>query len=95
MSEQSATSSHEPLSAESTSRGEADWTTGQGIGFLVSLPGWTAVGLAIVAFVVSAAGTTTSEIGDASLFVVGLALGLGGLVCAIPGTIVFNKCKRR
>ena len=95
MTEQSADFPSRAVSAESTSRGEADWTTGQGIGFLVSLPGWIAVGLAIVAFVVSATGTTTSEIGDASLFVVGLALGLGGLVCAIPGTIVFNKCKRR
>ena len=94
MIKQSADSSLQALTAESKSRGEADWTTGQGIGFLVSLPGWIAVGLAIAAFVASAIGTITSEFGDTSLFVLGLSLGAGGLVCAIPGTIVFNKCKR-
>lgn len=95
MTEQTTDVLSQARPTEPVSRSEADWTTGQGIGFLVSLPGWIAVGLAIVAFVLSAAGTTTSEIGDASFFVVGLALGLGGLVCAIPGTIVFNKCRRR
>ena len=80
---------------ESTIRGEAEWTTGQGIGFLVALPGWIAVALSIVVFVISATGAATTEISGVSLFGVGVVLVVGGTVSAIPGTIVFDKCKRQ
>ena len=38
---------HSPAPAyPPTGSREPDWTTGQGIGFLVALPGWIIVGLA-------------------------------------------------
>ena len=75
---------------------EPDWTTGQGIGFLVALPGWMIVGLtALVGVTVVAAGTSGSwNIGAPELLVL-VGPALFGVVIAIPGTIVFNKCKRR
>ena len=95
MSEQDASDPSGAPSPEPVSRGEAAWTTGQGIGFLVALPGWIAIGLAVAVFVVSLTATDISEIGEYSLFVVGVTLGAGGLGLAIPGGIVFNRCKRR
>ena len=76
---------------------EPHWTTGQGIGFLVALPGWIIVGLAaLVGVIVLAAGTadTGDGIGTSELLVI-LLMALFGVIVAIPGTIVFNKCKRR
>ena len=35
---------------------DPDWTTGQGIGFLVALPGWIMVGVAVLAALVGAFG---------------------------------------
>ena len=79
--------------------GERDpkWTTGQGIGFLVALPGWIIfLGGLIAARVVSEQETSWGaepNLFDGNslyLFVTGIV----GLLCAIPGTIVFNKCKR-
>ena len=75
---------------------EPNWTTGQGIGFLVALPGWIIAGLATLAGVFGlAAGTSGSErFGVPELSVI-LGVALFGAIVAIPGTIVFNKCKRR
>lgn len=75
---------------------EPDWTTGQGIGFLVALPGWIIVGLAVLVGVIGlAAGTAdTGNIGAPELLII-LLMALFGVITAIPGTIVFNKCKRR
>ncbi len=95
MSEQNASDHSAAPSPETALRGEASWTTGQGIGFLVALPGWIAIGLAVAVFVISLTATDISEIGEYSLFVVGVTLGAGGLGLAIPGGIVFSKCKRR
>ncbi len=71
-----------------------DWTTGQGIGFLVALPGWIIVGLAALVAVI---GVATSGGGDDVGAAVGIAMltAVFGVIIAIPGTIVFNKCKRR
>ena len=75
---------------------EPDWTTGQGIGFLVALPGWIIVGLAALVGVFGlAAGTSGSENFGAPELLVLVGPALFGVVIAIPGTIVFNKCKRR
>ena len=67
---------------------EPKWTTGQGIGFLVALPGWVLVGLGLVGALVGA------EAGGDSFVLAALLSSLAGLVSAIPGTIVFKKCKR-
>ncbi len=74
---------------------EPDWTTGQGIGFLVALPGWIIVGLAAaVGLGLAVAAPGFSQLGAPELLaLVGMAL--LGVIAAIPGTIVFNKCKRR
>lgn len=84
-----------PASPPVASR-EPHWTTGQGIGFLVALPGWIIVGLAaLVGVFVLAAGTAArTSIGTSELFVIVL-MALFGVIVAIPGTIVFNKCRRR
>ena len=73
---------------------EPDWTTGQGIGFLVALPGWMIVVLAALTSVI---GVAASNGGEGVGAVVGIAIltAVCGTIVAIPGTIVFNKCKRR
>ena len=72
---------------------EPDWTTGQGIGFLVALPGWIIFGLAaLVGGIGLAAGTEQFGAPELSIIVL---MALFGATIAIPGTIVFNKCKRR
>ncbi|MDE0664822.1 MAG: MotA/TolQ/ExbB proton channel family protein [Acidobacteria bacterium] len=73
---------------------EPHWTTGPGIGFLVAVPGWTIVGLAALTAVI---GVATSGGGDDVGAAVGVAMltAVFGIIVAIPGTIVFNKCKRR
>ena len=77
--------------------GEPDWTTGQGLGFLVALPGWIIFGLAALVGVNRlAAGTAdTEQFGAPELVIVVVLMALFGVVIAVPGTIVFNKCKRR
>ncbi|MCY4421968.1 MAG: hypothetical protein OXC06_02740 [Acidimicrobiaceae bacterium] len=93
MSDQSP---HSPAPAypPSGSR-EPDWTTGQGIGFLVALPGWIIVGLAALVGVIGlAAGTSGTAVGAGGLLII-VGMALFGTITAIPGTIVFNKCKRR
>ena len=72
---------------------EPDWTTGQGIGFLVALPGWIMFGLAVLAGLVGAFGTFTDE-EFVQLVVGAIVVGAVGLLAALPGTIVFSKCKR-
>ena len=73
---------------------EPEWTTGQGIGFLVALPGWILVGLAVLAAFVGAFGTSSDD--EFVRLVVGaIVVGGVGLLAALPGTIVFGKCKRR
>ncbi|MXZ51877.1 MAG: hypothetical protein F4Z34_01665 [Acidimicrobiaceae bacterium] len=73
---------------------EPDWTTGQGIGFLVALPGWILFGLAVLAGLVGAFGTSTDE-EFVQLVAGAIVVGGVGLLAALPGTIVFSKCKRR
>ena len=75
---------------------EPDWTTGQGLGFLVALPGWIIVGFAALAGVIGlAAGSSgTGQVGAPELLII-VVVALFGVTIAIPGTIVFNKCKRR
>jgi len=67
---------------------EPIWTTGQGIGFLVALPGWLLVAIGLLG-----AGPA-SEIGGEAVVAALVAAGFGVLI-AIPGSIVFNKCKRQ
>ena len=92
MSDQSAyrPSATNPLAVSR----EPEWTTGQGIGFLVALPGWILVGLAVLAAFVGAFGTASDD--EFVRLVVGaIVVGGVGLLAAVPGTIVFGKCKRR
>ena len=85
-------SPHSPAPAypPSGSRGP-DWTTGQGIGFLVALPGWILVPLGVIGAIVA----SSFAGGDRALSLISLGVAIGGLILAVPGTIVFTKCKRR
>ena len=74
--------------ADSQASSEPKWTTGQGIGFLVSLSGWI-LGAGGLIGVIATAGEADGEL----VALCGLLAGLG-IVSAIPGTIVFHKCKR-
>ena len=71
-----------------TPEDEPMWTTGQGIGFLVALPGWLLVAIGLLG-----AGPA-SELGGEGVVIALVAAGFGILI-AIPGSIVFNKCKRQ
>lgn len=68
---------------------EPTWTTGQGIGFLVSFSGWLIAGLGLLGLAVGVAveleGEVMAVLGPLTAF---------GVISAIPGTVVFNKCKR-
>ena len=75
-------------SPSSQAPSEPKWTTGQGIGFLVALSGWILAVLGLVGVMFSA-----GEADDQVVAILGLLAGLG-VLSAIPGTIVFNKCKR-
>ena len=68
---------------------EPQWTTGQGIGFLVSFTGWLLAFFGLVGVIISG----NMEADGLVIAVFGSSLGLG-VVSAIPGTVVFNKCKR-
>ena len=70
------------------------WTTGQGIGFLVALPGWILLGLSMLAALVGLLVSNSTDAGPAIL-AAGMGSAVFGMIVAIPGTIVFNKCKRR
>lgn len=76
-------------SSDSTAPNEPQWTTGQGIGFLVSLGGWLMAALGLVGLAVG----VYAELDGAVLGVLGASTG-AGVILAIPGTVVFNKCKR-
>lgn len=67
---------------------EPQWTTGQGIGFLVAFSGWMLAFLGLVGVIIS--GYVEADGSVTAVF--GASLGLG-VVSAIPGTVVFNKCK--
>ena len=68
---------------------EPEWTTGQGIGFLVSLTGWILAAAALIGVMITA-GWHDGE------FIAYFAVLAGlGLLAAIPGTTVFKKCRRR
>ncbi len=74
---------------------EPDWTTGQGVGFLVALPGWIIVGLAGIG-ALAAVYLVAADSPIALHVVIGVvSWAVFGVIIAIPGTIVFNKCKRR
>ena len=70
---------------------EPQWTTGQGIGFLVAFSGWMLAAFSFIADVVIVGFMEVDE--DIIPVAFGLLTGLG-VVSAIPGTVVFNKCKR-
>ena len=70
---------------------EPNWTTGQGIGFLVALPGWFLVPFGLMGAIVA----SSFAGGDRALSLISLGVAIGGLILAVPGTIVFIKCKRR
>ena len=77
--------------AASQASSEPKWTTGQGIGFLVSLCGWLIAAAGLIGLMI----TAPAGAGDDELVpIFGLLAGLG-VISAIPGTIVFHKCKRR
>lgn len=89
MSDQSA---YRPVPADPpVGSSEPDWTTGQGIGFLVALPGWMLVPLGLMGAIVA----SSFAGGDRALSLISLGVAVGGLILAVPGTIVFMKCKRR
>ena len=69
------------------------WTIGQGLGFLVALPGAILTVLGVAAMLVA---VTAIEDKDEALLGLAAAGGatLLGLVIAVPGLIVFFKCRR-
>ena len=69
---------------------EPTWTTGQGIGFLVAFSGWTLAFLGLVGVIISDYIEADGQI----VTIFGSSVGLG-VLSAIPGAVVFNKCKRR
>ena len=73
---------------------DPEWTTGQGIGFLVALPGWLLLGLSMLVALVGLAVSDSTDAGP-EIFISGVIIAVFGMIIAIPGTIVFNKCKRR
>lgn len=80
---------HSEPSSDSTAPNEPQWTTGQGIGFLVSLGGWLIGGLGLIGLAVGA----YAELDGSVLAALAASTGVG-VILAIPGTVVFNKCKR-
>lgn len=72
---------------------EPRWTTGQGLGFLVMLPGLIVTALGLTAMLVSA-----FAIEDRDDMLIGIASGGGvvflGLIAAIPGLVVFTRCAK-
>ena len=74
---------------------EPNWTTGQGIGFLVALPGWIIVGLAGMVAAFSVGGVLGGDSGSSPFLMGAILAAAVGTIGALPGTIVFNKCKRR
>jgi len=76
-------------SSDNTAPNEPQWTTGQGIGFLVSLGGWLIGGLGLIGLGVG----VYAELDGSVLAVLAGSTGIG-MILAIPGTVVFNKCKR-
>ena len=80
---------HSEPSPNSTIPNEPQWTTGQGIGFLVSLGGWLICGLGLVGLAVG----VYAELDGSVLTALAASTGIGAIL-AIPGTVVFNKCKR-
>ena len=85
-----ATQTYGPgTSPSSQASSEPEWTTGQGIGFLVSLTGWLIAAGGLIGVMITA-GWHDGE------FIAYFAVLAGlGLVSAIPGTTVFKKCRRR
>lgn len=80
---------HSEPSPDNATPNEPQWTTGQGIGFLVSLGGWLIGGLGLVGLAVG----VYAELDGSVLAALGASTGIG-VILAIPGTVVFNKCKR-
>ena len=68
---------------------EPEWTTGQGIGFLVSFSGWLVALFGLIG--VNVSGNMEADGAVVAIFGSWIAL---GVISAIPGTVVFNKCGR-
>ena len=68
---------------------EPTWTTGQGIGFLAAFFGWILAAFGLVSGMISgyleADGLIVAILGSLTAV---------GVIAAIPGTIVFHRCKR-
>ena len=77
-------------SPSSQSPSEPKWTTGQGIGFLVSFVGWM---LAVLGFVSAVIIVGIIEADNEIIPGICGLISLTGVLSAIPGTIVFNRCK--
>lgn len=71
--------------AAGTSR-EPEWTTGQGIGFLVSFSGWLVALFGLIGVIAS----SNAEADGAVVAIFGSWIALG-VIAAIPGTVVFNN----
>ena len=72
---------------------QPSWTTGQGIGFLVMLPGLIVIVAAVVAMLVTVWAVTDDDDMLTALAACAGVLTLG-LLAAVPGMIVFFKCRR-
>lgn len=60
----------------------------------MALPGWIMVGVAVLAALVGAFGPS-DDVEFVQIMLGVLVVGGVGVLAALPGTIVFNKCKRR
>lgn len=76
------------VSATRRDPSEPVWTTGQGIGFLVALPGWLLAPVGLLGALITAGN------GNGIVPAIFAASAVLGLIVAIPGSIVFGKCRR-
>ena len=73
--------------------GEPQWTAGQALGFILTIPGLVLIVAACVAAMITAG---LNDRDDAVLALVSCGAGaMVGVVMAVPGMIVFYKCRRQ
>ena len=79
---------------DTTNPPEARWTTGQGLGFLVLLPGLIIIAVGVVSMLGASVLVEDREEMRIGIVSGGVVVFLG-LVAAIPGLVVFTNCAKR
>ena len=78
---------------DTTEPAKPRWTTGQGLGFLVALPGLIITVLGVASMLVSVLAITDKDDALVGLLFSG-GVAVVGLIAAVPGLIVFYRCAR-